>query len=200
MLGKLNKLKDELSKLNDIKKQFSDVDMSDPQAMLESFGIDYEALEDSFTHKGFEPKEIEFSYNSINPEPKYHYDSDSGFDLRANERLVLGPLERALVSTGLHIDVPTRCEVQVRPKSGITLKKGITVLNTPGTVDRGYNGEIIVILVNLSNQPFTIKNGDRIAQAVISPVISGRWCKLTKKNTLSNTNRGDGGFGSTGIE
>ena len=198
MLGKLNKLKDELSKLNDIKKQFSDVDMSDPQAMLESFGIDYEALEDSFTHKGFEPKEIEFSYNSINPKPKYHYDSDSGFDLRANERLVLGPLERALVSTGLHIDVPTRCEVQVRPKSGITLKKGITVLNTPGTVDEGYTGEIKVILINMSNMIQTIEFGDKIAQAVICPVVQGRDVILKRVKDIKQKDRNEKGFGSTG--
>ena len=123
-------------------------------------------------------------------------------DLRANltSSIEISPWERAMVPTGLHFELPESYEIQVRPRSGLAAKNGITVLNTPGTVDRGYSGEIIVILVNLSNQPFKINNGDRIAQAVISPVISGRWCKLTKKNTLTNTNRGDGGFGSTGIK
>ena len=90
-------------------------------------------------------------------------------------------------------------EIQVRPRSGLAAKNGITVLNTPGTVDRGYSGEIKVILINLGKDTFIVNHGDRIAQAVISPVISGRWCTLTKKNKLSNTKRSDGGFGSTGI-
>ena len=90
-------------------------------------------------------------------------------------------------------------EIQVRPRSGLAAKNGITVLNTPGTVDRGYTGEIKVILVNLGKEDFKISHGDRIAQAVVSPVISGRWCRLNKKNKLNETNRSDGGFGSTGI-
>ena len=198
MLGKLSKLKKELSRLTDMKNQFKDVDMTDPQSMMESFGIDYEELEDAFVHKGFDPKEIEFSYDSVNPEPKYHYDSDSGFDLRANEKLVLGPFERALVSTGLHIDIPIRCEVQVRPKSGITLKKGLTVLNTPGTVDEGYNGEIKVILINMSNETQTIEFGDKIAQAVICPVVQGRDVILKRVKDIKQKDRNEKGFGSTG--
>ena len=91
-------------------------------------------------------------------------------------------------------------KIQVRPRSGLAVKNGITVLNTPGTVDRGYSGEIKIILINLSNDDFTIKHGDRIAQAVVSPVISGRWSNLNKLDNLDNTSRGDGGFGSTGIK
>jgi dUTP pyrophosphatase len=91
-------------------------------------------------------------------------------------------------------------EIQVRPRSGLALKHGITVLNTPGTVDRGYTGEIKIILINLGNNNFEIHHGDRIAQIVVSPVLSGRWANLIKLSTLSNSSRGEGGFGSTGIK
>ena len=101
--------------------------------------------------------------------------------------------------TGIHFELPESMEIQVRPRSGLAIKNGITVLNTPGTVDRGYSGEIKVILINLSKESFRINHGDRIAQAVISPVISGRWSKLIKVDSLNDSDRGDGGFGSTGI-
>jgi dUTP pyrophosphatase len=123
-------------------------------------------------------------------------------DLRANlkESITIKSLERALIPTGIHFELPESVEVQVRPRSGLAIKSGITVLNTPGTVDRGYNGEIKIILMNLSNEDFVINHGDRIAQAVVSPVISGRWTKLLKVNNLTQTQRGKGGFGSTGIQ
>ena len=198
MFKKFNEIKNDMSKLRDIQKNLSDVDMSDPKAMMESLGIDYDELEKSFTHTGFEPTQIEYSYNSINPEPKYHYGSDSGFDLRSNEKVVLGPFERVLVPTGLHIDVPQRSEVQIRPKSGLALKKGLTVLNTPGTIDEGYTGEIKVILINLSPETQTIEFGDKIAQAVISPVIQGRDVKLKRVKEIKDKDRNANGFGSTG--
>jgi len=198
MLGKINKLKEEMSKLNDIKKSLEGVDMTDPKAMMESFGIDYDELEKSFSGGGFEPTEIEYSLKSVNKEPQYHYGSDSGFDLRANEKVVLGPFERALVPTGLHIDVPKRCEVQVRPKSGLALKKGLTVLNTPGTVDEGYTGEIKVILINLTPDTQTIEFGDKIAQAVICPVVQGRDVVLKRVKEIKEKDRNENGFGSTG--
>ncbi len=105
-----------------------------------------------------------------------------------------------MVPTGIHFELPESYEIQVRPRSGLAAKNGISVLNTPGTVDRGYSGEIKIILINLSNENFIVKNGDRVAQAVVSPVISGRWAKLNKLNNLDNTLRGDGGFGSTGVK
>ena len=197
MFKKFNELKNDMSKLKDIQKQLSDVDMTDPKAMLESFGVDYDELEKSFTHTGFEPTQIDYSYKSVNPEPKYHYGSDSGFDLRANEKVILEPFGRALIPTGLHIDVPQRTEVQVRPKSGLALKKGITVLNAPGTIDADYRGEIGVILVNLSNEDFTIENGERIAQLVIAKHERANWEEV---EVLEETDRGSGGFGSTGLK
>lgn len=198
MFGKLNELKDSISKLQDIKNYMDGADFSDPQKMMESFGIDYEELEKSFNESHYKPTEIEYVYKSVNPEPLYHYGTDSGFDLRANEKVTLKPFDRALVSTGLQINIPPRFEIQVRPKSGLTIKRGITVLNTPGTVDEGYTGEIKVILINLSQETQTIEFGDKIAQAVICPVVQGRDIVLKRVEKIKDKDRNENGFGSTG--
>jgi dUTP pyrophosphatase len=131
--------------------------------------------------------------------PNYETIASAGMDLRANlsEPRVLKPLERSIVGTGLFIELPIGYEAQVRPRSGLAAKKGITVLNTPGTIDADYRGEIGVILVNLSNEDFTIENGERIAQLVISKHERAEWIEV---NELSETSRGAGGFGSTGIK
>ena len=131
--------------------------------------------------------------------PNYETIASAGMDLRANlsETRVLKPLERSIVGTGLFIELPIGYEAQVRPRSGLAAKKGITVLNTPGTIDADYRGEIGVILVNLSNEDFTIENGERIAQLVISKHERAEWVEV---NELSETSRGAGGFGSTGIK
>ena len=145
---------------------------------------------------------VKFVNTSNNEDPKHTHIDDSGMDLRANleKVMVVGPGERVLVPTGIHFELPESMEIKVRPRSGLAIKHGITVLNTPGTVDRGYNGEIKIILINLSKTNFTINHGDRIAQAVISPVVAGRWSKLIKIKSLESTKRGDGGFGSSGIK
>lgn len=144
--------------------------------------------------------ELGFINTSDNQDPTYVYDGDSGFDLRANltESITLGPLERFLVPTGLSFQIPVGYEIQVRPRSGLASKQGLSVLNTPGTVDQGYTGEVKVILVNLSNEKQTINHGDRIAQAVLCPVLTKRTTTLVSVNKLTKTDRGDGGFGSTG--
>ena len=144
---------------------------------------------------------IKYVNTSTNPDLEYKYLDDSGIDLRADleNPINLRSLERVLVPTGISFELPESYEIQVRPRSGLASKNGITVLNTPGTVDRGYSGEIKVILINLSKETFTINHGDRVAQAVVAPVISGRWCNLIKTNMLEKTARGNGGFGSTGI-
>ena len=131
--------------------------------------------------------------------PHYETIASAGMDLRANiaEPITLKPLERTLVKTGLFIELPVGIEAQVRPRSGLAAKKGITVLNTPGTVDADYRGEIGVILVNLSNEDFTIENGERIAQLVIAKHERAEWMEV---ETLSVTSRGEGGFGSTGVK
>lgn len=131
--------------------------------------------------------------------PHYETEASAGMDLRANitEPITLKPLERTIVKTGLFIELPIGFEAQVRPRSGLAAKKGITVLNAPGTVDADYRGEIGVILVNLSTQDFTIENGERIAQLVIAKHERAEWIKVEE---LSETSRGEGGFGSTGVK
>lgn len=130
--------------------------------------------------------------------PSYQTAGSAGMDLRADidEPIVLLPLERSIVKTGLFIALPVGFEAQVRPRSGLAAKYGVTVLNTPGTIDADYRGEIGVILVNLSNQAFTVQDGDRIAQLVIAKHTSAEWNEVT---VLEDTSRGSGGFGSTGI-
>lgn len=131
--------------------------------------------------------------------PNYETIASAGMDLRANltESITLNPLERAIVKTGLFIELPIGYEAQVRPRSGLAAKKGITVLNSPGTVDADYRGEIGVILVNLSNEPFVVENGERIAQLIIAKHERAQWNEV---ESLSETSRGAGGFGSTGVK
>lgn len=131
--------------------------------------------------------------------PSYETIASAGMDLRANltESIILNPLERAIVKTGLFIELPIGYEAQVRPRSGLAAKKGITVLNSPGTVDADYRGEIGVILVNLSNETFVVENGERIAQLIITKHERAKWIETTE---LSETVRGEGGFGSTGVK
>ena len=131
--------------------------------------------------------------------PNYETNASAGMDLRANlnEAILLKPLERAIVKTGLFIELPIGYEAQVRPRSGLAAKKGITVLNSPGTVDADYRGEIGVILVNLSNEEFIVENGERIAQLIIAKHERAEWIEVQE---LSETSRGEGGFGSTGVK
>lgn len=142
---------------------------------------------------------IKIINRSTHPLPHYETGASAGMDLRANisETVTLQPLERAIIKTGLFIELPVGFEAQVRPRSGLAAKKGITVLNAPGTIDADYRGEIGVILVNLSNEPFIIKNGERVAQLVIAKHERADWMEVTE---LSETNRGSGGFGSTGVK
>lgn len=143
------------------------------------------------------PVVVKIVNESGNPLPAYATEGSAGMDLCAHihESVVLEPLERKLIPTGLFIELPTGYEAQVRPRSGLALKQGITCLNSPGTIDADYRGEIGVILINLSNEMQVIKTGDRIAQMVIAPVTQISWEPATE---LAPTNRGTGGFGSTG--
>lgn len=131
--------------------------------------------------------------------PNYETIASAGVDLRANlsEPIVLEPLQRALIPTGLFMELPIGYEAQVRPRSGLALKKGITCLNSPGTIDADYRGEIGVILANLSNETFVVENGERIAQMVIAKHERAEWIEV---EVLSETERGIGGFGSTGVK
>ena len=144
---------------------------------------------------------VEFVNKSEHESPMYQHDDDSGFDLRANipgDKLTIKPLDRIVVPTGLYFGLPEGYELQVRPRSGLAYKHGITVLNTPGTVDRGYTGEIKIILINLGKEDFIINDGDRIAQGVINGILTQRWADFTRVDKLGKTSRSDGGFGSTG--
>ncbi len=136
---------------------------------------------------------------SNNPLPEYSTHGSAGMDLRAfiTTPIILQPLERSLISTGLFIELPEHFEAQVRPRSGLAIKQGITCLNSPGTVDSDYRGELKVILINLSNTPQQINSGDRIAQMVFAPTTKAN---LNLVTNISNTQRGEGGFGHTGIK
>lgn len=138
--------------------------------------------------------------NSTNSLPKYETSSAAGMDLKANieESITLNSLDRVLVPTGLHIALPPGTEAQVRPRSGLAAKHGISVLNSPGTIDADYRGEIKVILVNLSNESFVINPGERIAQLVIAKYEQLTWDPVNSIDELGKTDRGQGGFGSTG--
>jgi dUTP pyrophosphatase len=142
---------------------------------------------------------LKINNKSQHPLPNYETLASAGMDLRANltTPITLAPLERTLVGTGLFMELPVGYEAQVRPRSGLALKKGITVLNSPGTIDADYRGEIGVILVNLSHENFVIENGERIAQLVIAKHERAQWIEVTE---LSDTARGQSGFGSTGIK
>ena len=142
---------------------------------------------------------VEIINRSKHQLPAYETLLSAGMDLRANidESIVLQPLQRALVPTGLFMALPEGYEAQVRPRSGLAIKKGITVLNSPGTVDADYRGEVCVILVNLSNEPFTVTDGERIAQMVIARHEQVEWVAVEQ---LNDTERGTGGFGHTGVK
>lgn len=131
--------------------------------------------------------------------PSYAYPSDSGFDLYSTSEINIPAFGRALVPTGLKLSIPDEYEIQVRPKSGLALNQGLTVLNTPGTVDSGYVGEIKVIVFNTNNHTAVVSKGMKIAQAVLCPVVNGKYVSLEPVDKVEDKERGDNGFGSTGI-
>lgn len=141
---------------------------------------------------------IKIVNHAHHPLPAYATIHSAGLDLRANldEKIVLRPLERKLIPTGLFIELPVGYEAQIRPRSGLAIKKGITVLNSPGTIDADYRGEICVILINLSNEDFIIEDGERICQMVIASHEQAEWVEV---DVLGETDRGKGGFGHTGV-
>lgn len=143
-------------------------------------------------------KNINIINKSSNPLPKYETELSSGMDIRANleEDIEILPSQTKIIPTGIYVDIPKGYEIQIRSRSGLAAKNSIFVLNSPGTIDADYRGEIKVILHNLSTDTFTVKNNDRIAQMVLAPVVQAI---LTEVKTLNETNRGDGGFGSTGV-
>jgi len=192
----LDLLQQELSSvLLQLKQEFE----NQPEEDIEVRGIKLSELEEGYYEK--QPK-MEVRYKIIHEdavEPRYNYPSDSGFDLHSVEEMIIPPLSRALAPTGLCFKIKDGYEIQVRPKSGLAWNDGLTVLNTPGTVDSGYNGEIKVILYNSTQNSMKIRKGQKVAQACVCPVANGRWINLSKVNELDETDRGDNGFGSTGV-
>ena len=177
---------------------------TDDEKVIENF---FNSIESSFSKM-----EDDFfdSYSRVNLEyfkahpdakkPEYCYNTDSGFDLYSVEDdFVLKPMERKGVRTGLHFNIPNGYEIQVRPKSGLALKHGISIVNSPGTVDNGYTGEVKVIVFNTNNHPVKITKGMKVAQAVFCAVINGKWVNLIEKKEIKDKDRNDRGFGSTGI-
>lgn len=167
--------------------------------MFDEYGIDLDQLEKDMNE--YAPKK-ELGYVKTNNDaidPKYNYITDSGFDLHSVEDITLKPFGRALIPTGLSFDIPDGCEIQVRPKSGLAINQGLTVLNTPGTADCGYTGEIKVIVFNTNPYEVIIPKGMKVAQAVMCPVFNGKWVELVEIGQIKEKDRGSNGFGSTGI-
>jgi dUTP pyrophosphatase len=203
MFGKMKDMRDNMKMLKELQSKLGNVDMSNPQAMLDSMGIDINEIENQF-NQSVEPlieRKVPVNYinDSENKNPEYAYDSDSGFDLRSTEDIWVQANDRKLVPTGLRFDIPDGYEIQVRSKSGLALNQGLMVLNSPGTVDSGYQGEIKVIIFNTTKDRIKIEKGQKIAQAVICPVLNGKWVNLIKVESIQEKDRNDKGFGSTGL-
>jgi dUTP pyrophosphatase len=192
----LKQIQDEIESL---RKEFGIEDTESQEDLNNTFGIDFGSLQDQLDIMS-KTKNIQIELlNEDAVFPEYAYPTDSGFDLYSTEEVKLSPFGRALVPTGLKLSFDIGYEIQVRPKSGLALKQGITVLNTPGTVDSGYNGEIMVIVFNTNQTEFTIPKGMKIAQAVLCPVVNGKYVNLQLVDKIENKDRGANGFGSTGI-
>jgi dUTP pyrophosphatase len=193
-------MKDEfMSELNKIIPDLSqDVNYGDMyKKITDKLGIDLEQLEREMEQMSSEKVTLKYT-SSTGKNLMYNYDSDSGFDLYSSDEYTIPAFGRMLIPTGISFQIPQDFEIQIRPKSGLALNHGLTVLNTPGTIDEGYNGEVKVIVFNTNPEPFTITRGMKIAQAVVARCVTGRWINLEKVEKLGNTERGNNGFGSTG--
>ena len=186
-----------------IKKMFLDTNFDDEDIdyneIMNQLGVDVKGLEAEFDN--YTPQ-LELGFTKLHPdavEPKYNYESDSGFDLHSTEEIIVSGFGRVLVPTGISLDIKDGFEVQVRSKSGLALKQGLMCLNSPGTVDNGYTGEVKAIIFNTNKEPFTITKGMKVAQAVLCPVVNGKWVNLVQKESINKKERGENGFGSTGI-
>jgi dUTP pyrophosphatase len=192
----LKQIQDEIEML---RKEFGLEDTESQEDLNNTFGIDFGSLQDQLDMIS-KTKNIQIELLTEDAVfPEYAYPTDSGFDLYSTKEITLEPFGRALIPTGLKLSFDIGYEIQVRPKSGLALKQGLTVLNTPGTVDSGYNGEIMVIVFNTNPKPFTVEKGMKIAQAVLCPVINGKYVNLQLVDKIENKDRGANGFGSTGI-
>jgi dUTP pyrophosphatase len=161
------------------------------------FNSNFDTLKEELSQLDYEKTQLK--YTSEDKELFYNYESDSGFDLYSTEDVVIEPFGRSLVPTGVRFDIPIGHEIQVRSKSGLALKQGLMVLNSPGTVDEGYTGEVKVIMFNTTQHSVMIEKGTKVAQAVLSRCLPGKWVDLVKVDVINNKDRNEKGFGSTGI-
>jgi dUTP pyrophosphatase len=175
------------------------IEDTDYNQIIEEYGLDVKQLEKDMGI--YQPTmDLRFSFSNEGAiTPQYAYPTDSGMDLYSTEDIDVDPFGRVLVPTGVHFDIPENYEIQIRSKSGLAIKEGLMVLNSPGTVDQGYTGEIKVIIFNVNQHPVNIKKNQKIAQAVLTPVVSGKWINLVKVNNIEDKDRSDKGFGSTGL-
>ncbi len=184
----------ELQKL--LNEDFEDINYDE---IMNEFGVDVRGLENDMLN--YKPQ-LSLPYKKLHSDavtPFYNYPTDSGFDFYSVEEIVIPAFGRALVPTGLSFDIETGHEIQVRTKSGLAINQGLMVMNSPGTVDCGYTGEIKVIIFNVNPHEFTITKGMKVAQGVYSPVANGEWVNLNEVKTIKDKDRSSNGFGSTGI-
>jgi len=191
----------EEQEINSLIKMLEDLNSNDDEtteinynSLFDTIGLDFQELENEI--QSYVPK-LDVSYKKSNEntiDPKYVYESDSGFDLYSVENMWIHPFDRVLIPTGHHVDIPDGYEIQVRSKSGLALKQGLIVLNSHGTVDQGYTGEIQVIVFNTSKERVKIEKGQKIAQAVLCPVVSGKWINLVEKKEINSKDRNEKGL------
>jgi dUTP pyrophosphatase len=180
-------------------EDFNENESYDFSYLKETYGFDMDELEKNL----MSPKTtLDVKIQKINEDavfPTYNYQTDSGFDFYSVEEVTIGPFGRALIPTGLRFDLPSNIELQVRSKSGLAIKEGLMVLNSPGTVDNGYTGEVQVIVFNTNQEPYTIKKGMKVAQGVFSYVLNGNSVELLGVDNIDEKDRNANGFGSTGL-
>ena len=195
--NEIQKILDQFKKVQEIAGESPDEDY---QKELDNFiNSTFSGMDDDFIKM---QKTKSIKVKKLHPDavlPKYNYPTDSGFDLHSVEDVTIGPFGREFVPTGLSFQFDENYEIQVRTKSGLAIKQGLMVLNSPGTVDQGYSGEIKAIIFNVNNESVTIPKGMKVAQAVLCPVVNGGYVNILEVNQLEETDRGSNGFGSTGI-
>ncbi len=203
MIKNTENIKEQIDILKSLNENINGFDMPNPESMLDSMGINMDEMEKHFFEMNnqieFEKITLDYVNNSENFDPEYAYESDSGFDLRSTSDVWIHANDRNIVPTGLRFDIPEGYEIQVRSKSGLALNQGLFVLNSPGTVDSGYQGEVKVIIFNTTNERIKIEKGQKIAQAVLCPVVNGKWVNMVKVEEIGEKDRNDKGFGSTNL-
>jgi dUTP pyrophosphatase len=196
-INDLNELRDRILKLQEsLHSESEEVSYED---ILNEMDIDIVQLEKDMIETR---RLLPLGFKVLHPNavlPKYNYDSDSGFDLHSIDEIEIPPFGRVLVPTGLSFDIQDGYEIQVRTKSGLAINQGLMVLNSPGTVDNGYTGEVKAIIFNTNPTSVTIPKGMKVGQAVLCPVVNGGWVDLQQTNKINKKERGSNGFGSTGI-